>query len=246
MAKHFFTMDESSKKQLLEYIKGIKPIDSAYIFARGIRQGHFLNGDGNDRGRNQAYRGFRQNVESVIARLPQPDRTILTEYWESSREAVEFHDRLDAPAPIFLVVPRLTNRRTNSPANAVTCRDGLVFAFEEMLAFNGPGEAIQPMIAHEIAHSLIYAKYLREGKSLPAVKPPDASMVEYLTEFQYPVGIWHEEILVDQLLSEWWYDIDLLAFWEFANRSKQKNPRQFYLAAKRGLLEVDSRLSLHP
>jgi hypothetical protein len=185
-------------------------------------------------------------VESVIARLPQPDRAALTGYWESSREAAEFHARFGIAAPMFLVVPGLINRGTNNSANAATHRDGLVFAFEELLSFNGPGEAIQPMIAHEIAHALIYAKFIREGHPLPSIQPPDEEMVTYLTRNQYPSEMWHEEILVEQMVSKWGYDNDLLAIWEYAIRSQHKTPGQFYQTTKRRLLEVDSRLSRHP
>ena len=240
MAKHFFTMDEHKIKKLVNYLPAISPIQSAYIYAHGDAENHFLNRVGGEHDRSKAYRGFRQNVDSVIGRLPQTDRELLYRHWKSSSEALVFHSSFNISSPVFVVVPGLINHRVKLAANGVSSRDGLFFAFEEMLVFNGPGEAIQPLIAHEIAHSLICAKFVKERIPLPPVGEPDADLVNFLTGNRYPPDMWHEEILVDQMVSEWGYDNDLLALWEYAQRTLQKNPRKFYQEKKRSLLRLKS------
>ena len=233
-------MNEHKIKQLVNYLPATRPIQSAYIYAHGDSVNYFLNRVGGENNQSKAYRGFRQNVDSVIGRLPQADRELLYRHWKSSIEALLFQANFNICAPVFVVVPGLTNHRVKLSANGVSSRDGLFFAFEEMLVFNGPGEALQPLIAHEIAHSLICAKFVREGISLPPVGEPNADLVNFLTGNQYPLDKWHEEILVDQMVSEWGYDNDLLALWEYAQRSSQKNPRQFYQEKKRALLRLKS------
>ena len=233
-------MDEYKIKQLVNYLPAIRPIHSAYIYAYGDSENHFLNRVGGEKDRSKAHRGFRQNVDSVIGRLPQTDRELLFRYWKSSLEALVFQTIFKINAPVFVVVPGLMNHKVQLPANGVSCRDGLYFAFEEMLVFSGPGEAIQPLIAHEIAHSLISAKFVKNNIPLPPVGKPDANLVNFLTANRYPPDMWHEEILVDQMVSAWGYNIDLLAVWEFAQRMPHKDPRKFYQEKKRSLLGLKS------
>ena len=240
MAKHFFTMNEHKIKQLVNYLPATRPIQSAYIYAHGDAENHFFNRGGCENDRSKAYRGFRQNVDAVIGRLSQTDRDLLYRHWKSSIEALAFQTCFKISAPVFVVVPGLINHRVKLAANGVSSRDGLFFAFEEIVVFNGPGEAIQPLIAHEIAHSLIGAKFVKERIPLPPVGEPDADLVNFLTGNRYPPDMWHEEILVDQMVSEWGYDNDLLVLWECAHRTSQKNPRKYYQEKKSSLLRLKS------
>jgi hypothetical protein len=227
-------MNQIQLKKLATYIDGVKPFASAYIYARSNSKNYFLNWGKNDG--DKSYRGFRQNVESVIARIPRPDRELLLRHWSSSGEALQFQSRHNIGTPVFVVSPGLKNRFTDSPASGVSSRNGLFFGFEELVVFDGPGEAIQPLIAHEIAHGLLYVKFVKELISLPSVKPPDAYMVDYFTAVKYPPDVWNEELLVEQLVAEWGYDMKLLTIWDRARRTQQKNPRQFYRENKWRLL----------
>ena len=223
-------MNETTQKQIANYILGLNPITSAYIYVYACKE-HFFYNSGECKPQVDNYRGFRQNLDIVINRLPKSDREILLDYWNNSIQAFIFKSGLNVSAPVFVVTRKLS-ADFNIPANGVCSRDGMCFIFEELIVKNGPGDGVQPIIAHEIAHSLLMAKFLSKELVLPPIDNPSPEILKYLSKMGYPRHLWHEEILVDQLLSKWGYNNDLLTAWEFAARSLCNDPRKIYQITK--------------
>jgi hypothetical protein len=181
----------------------------------------------------KAERVFQQNVEAVVDAIPKPDRELLRSYWRGAKEATHPFVGTKHPAPLFLVasnfaVPPMTERATGMMTSGGCC-----FVFEGRLVHTAPGEVVQSVIAHELAHGLIYAKYHSQKLSLPAPTFPSNEKEQERQFEAYPQAKRHEESLVGEILTKWGFVQYLLEYWEIAIEDAPHDPHSLYSTLKR-------------
>lgn len=185
---------------------------------------------------------FERSVQSVIDKIPVQDREIILNYWQAKKEAV--HPLLGSrqPAPLFIVETNLRAPNTVDRASGMMASEGCAFVFEAMLVYTAPGEVVQGVNAHELAHAWLVAKYHSQGLALPAgtASPPDKGLNEYPAEER------HEEGLVDETVRRWGYNQDLLEFWEIAVEDCPSNPSGHYAMLKRRISNVPGGMDVTP
>jgi hypothetical protein len=90
---------------------------------------------------------------------------------------------------------------------------------------------VRGLVAHELAHAWIFAKYHSRKLPLPpiagTVSQPDKRLGEYPTEER------HEEGLVGEAVRRWGYNEPLLEFWEIAVEDCPSDPSWHYAMLKR-------------
>jgi hypothetical protein len=99
----------------------------------------------------------------------------------------------------------------NERAVGMMSSAGCSFTFEAMIVHTASSEVVQLVMAHEIAHGLIYAKFHSLGLPLP---PLDSSLERLRRDLsEYPDAKRHEEQLVHEITDRWGFPGNLLELW---------------------------------
>jgi len=176
-------------------------------------------------------RKFRGNVEAVLNAIPANEREELQSYWQAAKEATHPFDGTRHPAPMFLVLSNFTSGDMQERATGMMCSNGCGYVFEGKLVFTAPGEVVQSVVAHELAHGWLYAKYHSQKLPLPELTVPKEKQLRSLEA--YSQDNQHEEWLVDETLVRWGFDSHLLEFWEVAMEDAPNDPSGHYELIKR-------------
>ena len=51
----------------------------------------------------KAEAGFKRNLDAVLSRIPEPDRSLLEAHWRMEKEAIDPFDGKKYPAPLFML-----------------------------------------------------------------------------------------------------------------------------------------------
>lgn len=174
---------------------------------------------------------FDRSVQSVIDKIPVQDREIILNHWQAKKEAVHPLMGTRHPAPLFIVETNLRAPNTMDRASGMMGSEGCAFMFEAMLVYTAPGEVVRGLVAHELAHTWIFAKYHSRKLHLPPIagtaSQPDKRLGEYPTEER------HEEELVGEAVRRWGYNEPLIEFWEIAVEDCPSDPSWHYAMLKR-------------
>ena len=179
----------------------------------------------------KAEAGFRRNLEAVLSRIPEPDRSLLQAHWRMEKEAIHPFDGTKRPAPLFMLDTDFIGSGMKERASAMASRTGCCFVFEYRLVYTAPGEVVQCVIAHELAHAWIYAKYHSQNLPLPPLIYSGDDQKRPLAA--YAEATRHEEWLVDEIVTRWGFSKYMLEIWEVAVQDAPKDPRSHYLILKR-------------
>ncbi len=179
----------------------------------------------------KAEAGFRRNIEAVLCRIPEPDWALLQTHWRMEKEAIHPFEGTKYPAPLFILDTNFSAGGMKDRASGMASSNGCCFVFEERLVYSAPGEVVQSIIAHELAHAWIHAKYHSQNLPLPPLIHSGNEQKRSLEA--YPEAEWHEEWLVDEIVTRWGFPKYLLEAWEVAVQDAPKDPRSHYLILKR-------------
>lgn len=178
--------------------------------------------------RSKKESAFRQNVESVIEAIPVQDREVILNHWRINNEAIHPFQGTSHPSPLIIVESNFTSNSATDRASGMVGSKGCAFVFEAKLVHTAPGEVVQAVIAHELAHAWIFAKYHSNRIPLPELTGSSARKLE-----EYRTEAHHEEWLVDEIVERWGYNQHLLEFWEIAVEDCPSNPSGYYAMLKR-------------
>jgi hypothetical protein len=181
--------------------------------------------------RRKAKHVFRQNVKAVVAAMPETDRGLLQSHWLAAKEVTHPFLGTKHPVPLFLVATNFAFRNMPERATGMMVSEGCCYVFEEMFVHTAPGEAVQSLIAHELAHGWLYAKYHSQKLPLPPVTVPIEELDQIYSE--YPIDKRHEEWLADEIITKWGFVGYLVAYWELAIEDAPKDPNRHYSLLKR-------------
>lgn len=173
---------------------------------------------------------FRQNLESVIATIPAGDREVILNHWRDTKEAIHPFKGTRHPSPLFILDTNFTSGEVVYRASAMMASNGCAFVFEVRLVYTAPGEVVQGLIAHELAHAWIFAKYHAQNLLLPELSGSSATILE-----EYQIDDRPEELLVDEIVRRWGYNQHLLELWEIAVEDYPKDPSGYYERLKHSL-----------
>ena len=179
----------------------------------------------------KAEAGFIRNVEAVLSRIPEADRSLLQTHWRTEKETIDPFEGTKYPAPLFMLDTNFIAGDTKERASAMASRDGCCFVFESRLVYSAPGEVVQFVNAHELAHAWIYVKYHSQNHPLPPLIQSGDDQKRSLEA--YAEAARHEEWLVDEIVTRWGFPKYLLEAWELAVQDAPKDPRSHYLMLKR-------------
>ena len=194
--------------------------------------------------RRKAERAFRQNVEAVLDRIPKQDRELLQAHWLREKDAVHPFQGTKHPAPLFITKTNFKGGGMEERLTGMMASKGCCFVFEGKFVYTAPGEVVQSVIAHELAHAWIYAKYHSQNLPLPPLTLCSDEQERRLEA--YPHASRHEEWFVDEIVTKWGFLQYLLEFWEIAIEDAPKDPNTHYSTLKRLAREKPLAMGLRP
>lgn len=173
-------------------------------------------------------RVFLQNCQSVIDRIPKEDSELLEKHWQATMAVHPFLGTKHI-APLFIMETNFTSGSTPGRSTGMSS-DGCCFTFETRLVCSAPGEVVQSIIAHELAHAVIHVKYLARGLELPMVTLPMPR--GFSKPEEYPEDQRHEESLVHEMVFRWGFREESLELWEVALEGDAKGAFERYSKVK--------------
>lgn len=179
----------------------------------------------------KAGRGFKQNVESVLDRMPREEVELLKSHWATVKSTVHPLAKTRHPAPLFLVLTDIRISEMTERITGMATSDGCCFGFESRLVYTAPGEVVQGVIAHELAHGWIHAKYHVKNLALPLLKSPETEQARHFDS--YLESRRHEEALVHETTSRWGFPQHFLELWGLAIEDAPTDPSKHYAMLKR-------------